>query len=128
MTEKTVVQKLLIKENQHLLLVNAPAELLPSLGLLPTGLALVNDMETVVDTILFFTANQAELEKHLPGLKVRLSPKGMLWVFYYKLTSKKRGNINRDSINAYAKGLGLEGIAIISVDEDVSALRLKLVS
>jgi len=49
-------------------------------------------------------------------------------VFYYKLTSKKRGDIHRDSINDYAKSLGLEGIAMISVDEDMSALRLKVIT
>ncbi len=36
-------------------------------------------------------------------------------------------NINRDSIAEYALSLGLEGVAIISVDDDWSALRLKLV-
>jgi hypothetical protein len=128
MTEKTIAQKLLIKENNRLLLVNTPADLLPSLGPLPAGVTLLKDVDSQADAILLFVANQADLEQHLPGLKVRLAPKGMVWVFYYKLTSKKRGNINRDSINAYAKGLGLEGIAMISVDEDVSALRLKLVS
>ena len=128
MTEKTVAQKLLIKENNRLLFVNAPAELLPSLGPLPAGVTLLNDVDTQADAILLFVANQAELEQYLPGLKARLAPKGLLWVFYYKLTSKKRGDIHRDSINAYAKSLGLEGIAMISVDEDVSALRLKVVS
>ena len=128
MTEKTVAQKLLIKENNRLQFVNAPVELLPSLGPLPAGVTLLNDVDAQADIILLFTANQVELEQHLPGLKARLAPKGLLWVFYYKLTSKKRGDIHRDSINAYAKGLGLEGIAMISVDEDVSALRLKIVT
>jgi hypothetical protein len=128
MTVKTVAQKLLLKENQHLILVNVPAELLSALGPLPGGVTLLKNVDTRADAILLFVASQADLENHLPELKAQLTPKAMLWVFYYKLTSKKRGNINRDSINAYAKGLGLEGIAMISVDEDVSALRLKLVS
>jgi len=118
----------LIKENNRLLFVNAPAGLLPSLGPLPAGVTLLNDVDIQADAILLFAANQAELEQHLPGLKSCLAPKGLLWLFYYKITSEKRGNIHRDSINAYAKGLGLEGIAMISVDEDVSALRLKIVT
>jgi hypothetical protein len=36
-------------------------------------------------------------------------------------------DIHRDTINAYAKTLGLEGVAMISIDDDWSALRLKLI-
>jgi hypothetical protein len=33
--------------------------------------------------------------------------------------------IHRDSINAYAQTLGLVGVAMISIDDNWSALRLK---
>jgi hypothetical protein len=36
-------------------------------------------------------------------------------------------DINRDSIAAYAATIGLQAVAMISVDEDWSALRLKVV-
>jgi len=62
MTEKNVAQKLLIKENNRLLFVNTPAELLPSLGPLPAGVTLLKDVDNQADAILLFTANQAELE------------------------------------------------------------------
>ncbi len=35
-------------------------------------------------------------------------------------------DINRDSIVEYARSIGMEGVAMISIDEDWSALRLKL--
>ena len=44
---------------------------------------------------------------------------------YHKGTSRVKTDINRDTINAYAHSLGLEGVAMISIDEDWSALRLK---
>jgi hypothetical protein len=50
----------------------------------------------------------------------------MLWVTYHKGTSKVKTDIHRDMINAYAHSIGLEGVAMISIDEDWSALRLKL--
>ena len=80
-----------------------------------------------VDVIQLFVANRAELEAQLPGLKLLLAPKGMIWVTYHKGTSKVKTDINRDSINAYAHSIGLEGVAMISIDEDWSALRLKLI-
>jgi hypothetical protein len=51
----------------------------------------------------------------------------MLWVTYHKGTSKVKTDINRDTINAYASTLGMQGVAIISIDDDWSALRLKLI-
>jgi hypothetical protein len=50
----------------------------------------------------------------------------MIWVTYPKGTSAIETDINRDSIRTYAEILGLETIAIISVDSDWSALRLKV--
>jgi hypothetical protein len=50
-----------------------------------------------------------------------------MWVTYHKGTSKVKTDINRDTINAYVHSIGLEGVAMISIDEDWSALRLKLI-
>ena len=58
-------------------------------------------------------------------LKKTLAPGGALWVTYHKGTSKIKTDINRDSINAYAGTLGMQAVAIISVDDDWAALRLK---
>jgi hypothetical protein len=63
----------------------------------------------------------------LGKLKSLLTPGGMLWVTYYKGTAKTKTDINRDSINAYAQTIGLQGVAMISIDDDWSALRLKAV-
>jgi len=46
-------------------------------------------------------------------------------VAYHKGTSQIKTDINRDSINAYASTLGFQGVAMISINEDWSALRLK---
>ena len=68
-----------------------------------------------------------DLEEQLPRLKPLLAPKGLLWVTYHKGTSKQKSDINRDSIAAYALTIGLQAVAMIAVDEDWSALRLKVV-
>ena len=46
-------------------------------------------------------------------------------VTYYKGTSRVKTDINRDTISAYTHSVGLEGVAMISIDDDWSALRLK---
>ena len=75
---------------------------------------------------LFVTARK-ELEAQLGSLKSALQPKGLLWVTYPKGTSKVKADINRDTIAEYAKTVGLQAVAMVSVDDTWSALRLKIV-
>jgi agmatine/peptidylarginine deiminase len=125
MSDKTIVQKLFIKPGFKFLLVNPTDGYIVKMGELPPGATLLSDSTCLVDAIQVFVENRAELEAQLPRLKELMAPNGMIWVTYHKGTSKVKTDIHRDSINAYAKSLGLEGVAIISIDEDWSALRLK---
>lgn len=77
------------------------------------------------DVVLMFAMNRKELEQYLPIAKEALGEKGSLWIAYLKQTASKATDINRDSINDFAKENGITGVAIISVDGDWSALRLK---
>jgi len=127
MSDKSIVQKLFIKPGNKFLLINPPARYLAQLGQLPVGTIILNDSSCLVEVIQVFVLNRSELEAQLTRLKGLLAPKGMLWVTYHKGTSKVKSNINRDTINAYAGSLGLQGVAMISIDDDWSALRLKMV-
>lgn len=79
-----------------------------------------------MDLIQVFVDSRKDLEEQLSRVKPFLVPKGLLWVTYHKGTSKQKSDINRDSIAAYASTIGLQAVAMISVDEDWSALRLKV--
>ncbi len=125
MSEKSIAQKLSIKPGSKFLLVNAPSGYTTQMGELPEGVMLLRDSSSLVEGIQVFVANRVELEAHLPPLAKLLAPKGMLWVSYHKGTSKVKTDINRDTINAYANSLGLQGVAIISIDDDWASLRLK---
>jgi hypothetical protein len=127
MSDKSIAQKLSIKPGYKFLLVNPPQGYLAQLGELPIETILPRDSSCMVDTIQVFVSNRAELEAQLPRLKELLTPIGMLWVTYHKGTSRVKTDINRDTLNAYAHSIGLEGAAMISIDEDWSALSLKLV-
>ena len=125
MSEKSLAQKLSIKPGSKFMLVNAPSGYTTQMGDLPEGVMLLRDSSSLVDGIQVFVANRAELEAQLPALARLLLPKGMLWVSYYKGTSKVKTDINRDTINAYANTLRLQGVAMITIDDDWAALRLK---
>ena len=127
MSDKSIAQKLFIKPTNKVLLVNPPAGYLAQMDELPAETILLSDTSCLVEVIQIFVVNRAELEAQLPRLKELLAPKGKMWVTYHKSTSKVKTDINRDTINAYAHSIGLEGVAMISIDEDWSALRLKLI-
>ncbi len=128
MSDKSIAQKLLLKEGRTVRFVNAPPGYVASLGALPPGVKALKATGPAADVTQVFVASRAELEKHVPRLKSALAPGGILWVTYPKGTSKMKSDVNRDSIAAYAHTVGMEVVSIISVDDDWSALRLKVVA
>jgi Protein of unknown function (DUF3052) len=128
MSDNPIAQKLSIKPGSKFLLVNPPAGYAGMIGQLPEGASLQHEAHLPVEAIQVFVANRKELEDQLTSLMQLLTPKGMLWVTYHKGTSKVKTDINRDNIVAYARTIGLEGVAMISIDEDWAALRLKHLS
>jgi hypothetical protein len=125
---KSVADKLMIKPGKSVLFLNTPPHYEKTLGSIAANANILPGDATAADIIQVFVASSAELKKQLPRLKKCLKPEGALWVTYHKGTSKTKSDINRDIIAEYASSIGLEGVAIISVDDDWSALRLKLVS
>jgi hypothetical protein len=45
---------------------------------------------------------------------------------YHTGTSKVKTDINRDTLHAYARTIGLDGVSLISIDADWSAMRFKV--
>jgi hypothetical protein len=125
-SEKSIPQKLFMKENYTVLLVNEPEEYNTKLGKLPKNVSLVSKPTGQVDFIQVFISSKSELESQLVRLKPFLKPQGLLWVTYPKGTSKKKTDVNRDVIREYAESTGLQAVALVAVDETWSALRLKI--
>ncbi len=126
MSDKTVAQKLLIKENYKVLFINEPENYKAILGDLPKNVTILSEPTKSVDFIQFFVSSNVELKDGLIELKQYLSPKALLWVTYPKGTSKIKTDINRDIIREYAQTIGLTSVAMISVNDIWSVLRLKL--
>ena len=127
MSDKSVAEKLLIKSADKVLIVNAPEGYEKILTDLPPGVKILEKLGKNIDLIQLFVNTLAELESELPAIKPLLKPAGILWLSYPKKTSKIKADINRDSINTYAKTIGLQGVSIVSIDDTWSALRLKII-
>jgi hypothetical protein len=122
MTEKTIAQKMYLKSAKSIALFNGAAN--PGVvAQLPPELIDQGDDEA--DVVLMFALNQKQLIEILPQALKRLGETGSLWIAYLKQSAAKATDIERNSISAYAKEMGVTVVAMISLDSDWSALRLK---
>jgi len=126
MSEKSVAQKLGVKPGQSLVLLNAPAGYPGTLRDLPKDVKVSTSLAGPADVVQCFVASRKELEKALPELRAALSPKTILWIAYPKGTSKVKTDIHRDIIREHAGGLGMRTVALFSIDDTWSSLRLKI--
>jgi hypothetical protein len=117
------LDKLKILKQKKVLLLNAPKEFSDLLG----------NIEEKIETqfngrfgfILIFITTRSELVEKEKALKDAVEGDGQLWVCFPKGTSKKRKDpeCSRDFLREAIHGF--EGISIISLDNDWSALRLR---
>jgi len=129
MSTKSVAERLLLKKGYSVLLVNEPKGYREALGRLPDGASLLTIPGAPADLAQVFVTGMDELKAALPGLKGRVKRESLIWVTYPKGTSRlaksRNVDVNRDNIAAYAKTFGYQAVAMVSVDETWSALRLK---
>jgi len=123
MTEKTIADKMYVKNASAIAVLNADARHAALIGQLPAQLMVADGQPA--DLVLLFAHSQQELEALLPQAKARLMDKGALWVAYLKCAAKNKADIHRDTIRLHAETLGLDSVAIISMNDEWSALRLK---
>jgi len=122
MSDKTIAGKMYLKTAKSLAVLNGAVH--PGLvAQLPQEM--ISEGEDEADVVLLFALNQKELDQWWPRALSRLGEKGSLWIAYLKQSAPKATDIDRDTINAYAKERGVTGVALISVDTDWSAVRLK---
>lgn len=126
MGDKSVAEKLFIKPGKSLLVLDPPDDWRTIFGTLPPKTKVVEDASTRADVVILFARSRKELEKNLSKTKKRLNENGAIWVAYAKGTSKLKSDINRDTIREYAATVDLTAVSLISVNDDWSALRLKL--
>ena len=126
---KTIADKLHVKNATAIAVLNADERHAIVIDQLPAEkLAAGTAAGARADLVLLFVHDLAELEALLPAAKARLAPKGALWVGYLKGTSTRHAaGLHRDSIRAHAETLQLDAVAMIAIDDDWSALRLKAV-
>jgi hypothetical protein len=122
MSDKTIADKMYLKTVRSVAVFNGPAH--PAMvAQLPREL--ISEGEEPADVVLLFALNQKELDQWFAPALARLGEKGSLWIAYLKHSAPKATDIDRESIYAYGKERGVTAVALISMDADWSAVRLK---
>lgn len=125
MSGKTVAEKLHLKGNKKVAFFNEPPDNRDLLGEIPESVTITT--EEPADIMLCYIENYTQLRDNLAKLKNSIIPEGALWIAYHKGSSTIDTDINRDSIIKFANSHNLKGVAMISINEDWSALRLKII-
>lgn len=121
MSDKTITDKMYLKTAKTLAVFNGAVH--PGLvAQLPQEMILEGEP---ADVVLVLALNQKELDQWFDAALAQLGDKGSLWIAYLKHSAPKATDLDRDSIYAYGKERGVTGVALISVDADWSAVRLK---
>jgi len=126
MSMKPIAQKLLIKENQVFLLLNAPDGYRSKLGSLPRNVSLSTTWVERPDVIQVFVSSESEARNEVSAIKPLLGSRTVFWVTYPKGTSGVRTDVGRDTLRAYAASIGLKAVAMVAIDDVWAALRLRI--
>lgn len=123
----SIFDKLNLKDQSRILVVNAPASFKPVLRSLQ-GVAVDRHPEAAggIAFALAFVITQHELDKLSASLAARAKGDAILWFAYPKKTSRRyRCEFNRDTGWDVIRAAGFDSVRQVAIDEDWSALRFR---
>jgi hypothetical protein len=124
-----VFEKLNLKDQREILVLNAPASFEPELARLP-GIAIRRAVESIPEIrfSLAFVTRQSEVDTLVPQIAARAKGDAVVWFAYPKGTSKRyKCDFNRDTGWDALKEAGFETVRAVAIDEDWTGLRFRRV-
>ena len=115
-------QKLGIKENSHVMLVEMPAEVRVELRQSLAKCKVVRDGP--LDFAMVFVKSQAELKQQFSKIAKLLAPAGMVWVSWPKKSSGLATDISENGVRRIGLNAGLVDVKVCAVSDIWSGLKL----
>jgi len=125
----TTFEKLNLKEQKHILVLNAPESFEPDLKTL-RGVTVQRDLKNIdkIEFSLAFITKQKEVDTLGKAIAKKVEADAVIWFTYPKGSSKKyKSEINRDSGWKVLGEAGFEPVRMVAIDEDWSAVRFRRV-
>src|SRR5579862_40301 len=119
--------KLNLKNQKQILVLNAPASFEPELASLKE-VAILRDIKNLkeIEFSLAFVTKQKEVDTLAAAIGKRASGDAVVWFAYPKGSSKKyKCEFNRDTGWAAIGKAGFEPVRMVAIDEDWSAVRFR---
>ena len=128
-SNRSLVEKLGIKEGFKVAFVEPPEDYRATLGELPKGVTSTGSRSAArldggLDFIHCFSRSRKDVESKIARLKRRLAPAGMLWVSWPKGSSGVKTDLSENAIREVALKNGLVDVKVCAVDETWSGLKL----
>jgi hypothetical protein len=127
---EALLKKLNYKNHSKVVLVSLPTNLgaLAEAFVQPAEVYDSLDSIKEADFVLAFVTQQVEIDTIAPVIAEKLKGDNAVWFAYPKGTSKKyKCDFNRDTGWEALGKLGFEGVRMVAIDEDWSALRFRRV-
>jgi hypothetical protein len=126
-----ILKKMNLKEGSEVFIQNFPDDLSQlKQDLISVSKLVVNDLKAA-DNISFtivFTTKQSQIDEVSPQIAESVKGDAIVWFVYPKGTSKRyKCEFNRDNGWNILGKLGFEGVRMVAIDEDWSALRFRRV-
>ncbi len=125
---KKLLEKLNYKGQPRIAMLNSDSGFLESLSANLKDVIIDNEIDPrcPYSFILIFVKSISEVEDTTPVVLHNLSADGILWYCYPKKSSKKfKSDVDRDHGWDSLSNSGFQGIRIVSIDDDWSALRFR---
>lgn len=123
----SIFEKLNLKQQQEIVVINAPQSFEPALAALQ-GVAVLRDTQRAktIHFALAFVTQQSEVDALCDVLTRKARGDALLWFAYPKGTSKRyTSDVSRDSGWSALLAAGFDKVRQIAIDEDWSALRFR---
>ncbi len=119
-----LAKKLGIKNGFKIRLINEPDYYFKLFTDLPIDIKILTDKKSKKNFIHLFVKTSNDLEKHIHHLKNEIEPDGMIWISWYKKSSKIPTDVTEDKIRNTALSIGLVDIKVCAIDDVWSGLKL----
>jgi len=122
-SKKSLVEKLGIKKDLSILVVNSPYNYESLIGGITAKIKISKKYEGKYNFIHFFCDDIVQLKNEFPVLKQFLEYNGAFWVSWPKKSSKINTDLNENIIREIGMENGLVDVKVISINDVWSGLK-----
>jgi len=112
----SLTEKLGIKPNTNLILIDPPKDFTKTLGELPRGVTIEKQLSDRTDLIILFVETKRNLRNRLPKIAGRLEPRGKLWIAWRKKVPETAVTVTQTAVRKAGLASGLVDYKVCSID------------